>query len=87
MPTVWIPSLLRELTGGQDTIEVEGQTVREVIEQLDRRYPGFRERLVDGDRLRPTMAVLVDGRTSQLKLRQPLSPSSEVHFVPVISGG
>ena len=87
MPTVWIPSLLRSLTDGQQTVSVEGKSVREVIDQLERRFPGIREQLCEGDRLRPTMSVIVDGRTSALKLRQPLVESSEVHFVPVIQGG
>jgi len=66
---------------------VEGDTVRQVIENLEVLYPGIKERLCDGDRLRPSIAIVVDGHTSTLKLRQPLDESSEVHFVISISGG
>ncbi len=87
MPTVWIPPLLRELTGGQETVTVPGETVRQVIEHLEEIYPGLKTRLVEEDRLRPTLAVVVDGKLSQQRLRQPLTETSEVHFVPMIRGG
>ena len=87
MPVVGIPSLLRDLTNGQRSLTVEGDTVRDVIDNLDRLYPGLKERLCDGSRLRPSIAIIVDGRTSTLKLREKLRASSEVHFVISISGG
>ena len=87
MPVVGIPALLRDLTGGQKTLSVEGDTVRQVIENLEKHFPGIRARLCDGDRLRPSIAVVVDGQTSTLKLRQQVQEASEVHFVISISGG
>ncbi len=87
MPVVGIPSLLRELTGGKSSLTVQGNTVREVVDNLDGLYPGIRERLCDGERLRPSFAVVVDGETSTLKLRHKLDEASEVHFVVAISGG
>ena len=87
MPVVGIPSLLRDLTNGQRLISVEGDTVRQVIENLEKLHPGIKERLYDGDRLRSSIAVVVNGHTSPLKLRQRLLASSEVHFVISISGG
>lgn len=87
MPVVGIPSLLRDLTHGQRSISVEGETVRQVIENLEKIYPGVKDRLCEEDRLRPSIAVVVDGHTSTLKLRHKLTASSEVHFVVSISGG
>jgi molybdopterin converting factor small subunit len=87
LPLVGIPSLLRDLTGGEKSVPAEGETVRQVIENLEKRYPGLQERLCDGDRLRPGIAVIVDGNTSSLKLRQRVQESSELHFVISISGG
>lgn len=66
---------------------MEGNTVRQVIENLEKLHPGIRERLYDGDRLRSSIAIVVDGHTSTLKLRHRLKESSEVHFVISISGG
>ncbi len=87
MPVVFIPALLRDLTGGVESLEVPGKTVREVIDQLEARYPGVKERLYDGDRLRPGIAVAVDGAISRQRLRHKLEAGSEVHFLPAISGG
>lgn len=87
MPTVWVPALLRTLTGGRATLPAAGATVAEVIDDLEGRHPGLKARLVAGDRLQPGLAVVVDGETSILKLRQPLRQDSEVHFVVTISGG
>jgi molybdopterin synthase sulfur carrier subunit len=87
LPVVWIPSLLRELTNGQKSISIQGDTVRQVIENLEITYPGIKERLCDEDRLRPSISIVVDGQTSTLKLRHRLQESSEVHFVIAISGG
>ena len=87
MPVVGIPSLLRDLTNGRRFLSVEGDTVRQVIENLEELHPGLKERLYDGDRLRPSIAIVVDGHVSTLKLRHRLKETSEVHFVISISGG
>ncbi len=87
MPMVWIPPLLRELTGGREIVSVPGQTVRQVIEHMEATYPGIRARLCDGDRLRPSLSVVVDGAVSRRGLGHPLDETSEVHFVPAVSGG
>ena len=87
MPTVWIPPLLRDLTGGEDSLTVPGETVGQVIENLDARYPGLLERLCEEGRLKPNIAVVVDGVTSRQRLRHRLTETSEVHFSPAISGG
>lgn len=87
MPVVWIPGLLRSLTHGQSSVVVPGSTVKEVIENLEERFPGMKERLMDGERLRADISVVVDGETSYLKLRHPLKAESEVYFLNAISGG
>ena len=87
MALVWIPALLRDLTGGQECIRVEAGTVAEVVDELERRFPGFAERICEEGRLRPSMSVVVDGVVSRQKLRRRLEPESEVHFLPAISGG
>ena len=70
-------------------IEVDGDTVRQVIEALETEYPGFRQRIVDADqdRVRADIAVSVDGEVSAEGLRRKVGPDSEVHFLPAMSGG
>ena len=87
MATVWIPSLMRDLTGGEQTVEAEGSTVRQVIRSLETQYPGMRARLLKGDQLRPGVSVAVDGIVAPLGLLEPVSPESEVHFLPAVAGG
>ena len=87
MPTVWIPSLMQKLTHGQSQVQVEGSTVREVIDALEAAYPGFRDRLCENGRIRPALAVAVDGEITNEGMRRKVSSGSEVHFLPAISGG
>jgi molybdopterin converting factor small subunit len=87
MAVVWIPSLLRDLTGGRPQVNVPGETVREVIAELEKAYPGIEARLCDGGQLRPHISVVVDGEVSKYRLRHRLTETSEVHFLPAISGG
>jgi sulfur-carrier protein len=85
--TVWIPALLRGLTGGRETVRVDGATVRQVIQALDRLYPGIQDRLCDQGGLRPGIAVAVDTQLAPLGLLQPVREGGEVHFLPAVSGG
>lgn len=87
MAVVWIPPLLRNLTGGAAQIVVDAATVRDAVEQLDALHPGLRDRLVAGERLRPNIALVVDGENSKRGLKHELMTDSEVHFVPALSGG
>ena len=87
MARVWIPSLLQGLTGGEPTVTVPGARVRDIVDELEKRYPGIRARLCDAGGLRPGMAVIVDTEVGRLGLAQPVGPDSEVHFLPAIAGG
>jgi molybdopterin synthase sulfur carrier subunit len=87
MATVWIPALLRDLTEGQAHIEAFGNTVREVIDSLNTVHPGLRDRLCEGDRLSPGIAVAIDGRIAPLQLLASVTDQSEIHFLPSVGGG
>lgn len=87
MAVVRIPSLIRDLTGGKDTVEVPGSTLRQVINNLDRQYPGIKARLLDGDRLNPQITVAIDGALISMGLLEPVGEGSEVTIIPRISGG
>lgn len=87
MPVVWIPSLLRSATGGEERVTVTGATVAEVVEQLELRFPGIKSRLCEGNELRRGLTVSVDTQLARLGLGQPVSETSEIHFIPAIGGG
>ena len=87
MATVWIPSLMRELTAGQPEIVVGGRTLGAVIDALEQACPGVRARLIRNGQLDPTLRALVDGRAALLGLAEPVSKQSEIQIVPAIVGG
>ena len=78
---------MQELSNGKERVIVEGNTVRQIIESLENTYPGFRERLIDQHRIKPNIAVAIDGEITPLGLIGKVSETSEVHFLPAISGG
>lgn len=87
MAVVWIPPLMRSLTGGKSQVEVDGSTVRELVDALEARYPGVAERIIEEGRIRPGLSVAVDGTVGNKGMREPVGPNSEVHFVPAMTGG
>jgi molybdopterin synthase sulfur carrier subunit len=87
MATVWIPPLMRELTGGLERVVVPGEKVRELVDALDACYPGTKARLVEDDALRRGIVLTIDGVANRQGLRAKVRPDSEVHFVPAIGGG
>lgn len=86
MPRVWVPPMLRDLTG-RDIVDAEGVTVSEVIDDLERRFPGLRARLCVGGQLRPGLAAVVATRVARQGLDEPVPADAEVHFVQAIGGG
>ena len=88
MAIVFIPSLMRDLTGGADKVTVEGATLRQVINALEAAHPGMKERLMDTEgRIQEGLAVAIDGETTHLGLIEPVKETSEIHFIPAIGGG
>ncbi len=78
---------MQDLTDGQEKVKVEGSTIRRVVDNLEATYPGLKDRLSEEGRIRPNIAVIVDGQVSRLGLLQTVSDTSEVHFLPAIGGG
>ena len=87
MALVWIPPLLRDLTGGKETATATGQNVDQVIVALEQQFPGMLVRLSPDGVLRPGIAVVVDGQVGRFGLLESVGPDSEVHFLPAIGGG
>ena len=87
MPIVFVPSLMQKLCHGKQKLEIEGTNLRQVIDNLDSQYSGFKDRLVEDGKIKPNISVAVDGEITPLGMIQKVSPNSEVHFLPAISGG
>ena len=86
---VRIPTPLRTLTAGQDEVAAEGATVAELIEDLERRHPGLRDRILDEKGVRRFINLFLgdedirflDGLGTSVKAGDALS------IVPAIAGG
>ena len=87
MATVFIPALLRKLTAGKDRTSATGATLRELINDLDRQFPGFRDRVVEHGDSAGSVAVSINGEVITGGLSEPIPTDSEIHFVPAIAGG
>ena len=82
MPRVVIAGIAaRRFTGGQSEFEVEANTVRRMITELERRFPGLGHQIDEG------MAVAIDGTIYQDAYLAPLNPDSEIYLIPKIGGG
>lgn len=76
-----IPSRLRHLTAGEQTVDVAADDVRQLIRALDARFPGL------GAALGDDTAVAIDGEIVNDPLLEAVEADSEVDFLPRISGG
>ena len=87
MATVFIPALLRKLTGGKDSTSATGATLKAIIDDLERQFPGFRDRVVEQGDLARSIAVSINGEVITGGLSESVPADSEIHFVPAIAGG
>jgi len=85
-----IPTPLRKLTNNEEIVEITASTVGEAILELQSRYPGIRERLIDdrGD-VRRFVNVYVNQEDIRfLKNQQTaLADGDEISIIPAIAGG
>jgi molybdopterin converting factor small subunit len=87
MINVLIPSQLSAYSGGQSRVEAEGRTVDAVLDDLDRRFPGLKFRVVDEQaRIRPHMRLFI-GRDAARHVETPLHDGDELMIVGALSGG
>ncbi len=85
-----IPTPLRSLAGGASELSVNGSTVSEVLDTLERDHPGFHARLFDErGEIRRFVNVYVGGEDIRfLKgVDTPLKEGDEVSIVPAVAGG
>ena len=78
---------MQNLTSGEHRVKVEGSTIRQIINSLEESYPGFKERILDNNQIKPNISVAVDGEVTTLGLLEKVGENSEVHFLPAIGGG
>jgi molybdopterin converting factor small subunit len=87
MHSVRIPGPLRSYTHGAPQVSARGDTLLELLAELERAYPGMRFRIIDEqERIRPHIRIFVNTReTPTLAAR--LAADDEVHLICALSGG
>ena len=87
---VQIPAVLKKLTGGVKSVKGEGQTVRELLDNLDREYPGIKKQLTsdEGELHRFVNIYLNDEDIRFLQqMETPVKDGDVVSILPAIAGG
>ena len=84
---VILPTPLAEYTAHRREVEAEGETLAELLADLDRRYPGIRFRVIDEqDAIRAHIKIFVN-RDQAEGIARKLGPADEVLVVAALSGG
>ena len=90
MPTIHVPSAMRTLTKGAAEIEVEAETVRDALIELDRIHPGLALKVLDAaGSVKPFIRIYVgpEDITALHGLDTKLAARDEIQIIPAIAGG
>ena len=89
MTTIRIPPTLRQEVGGERQVPAQGDTVRELLDDLMDRFPGLRTQLVEDDDIAPFVNVYVEGEDVRTLegLETPVREGATVILLPAMAGG
>jgi len=88
--TIRVPTPLRKLTNGQDTAEVEGETLGAGLDSLETQFPGITERIIDASgELHRFVNIYVNGEDVRFLdgMNTAVSEGDEISIVPAVAGG
>jgi molybdopterin synthase sulfur carrier subunit len=87
--TVRNPTPLRTLTQGKDEVEAKGKNVRDVIEDLEKNFPGIKERLLDDKGVRRFVNIYQNEEDIRFldSLETKVKDGDSISIVPAIAGG
>ena len=86
---VRIPTILRTFTGGAKVVDGDGDTLREVIDDVETRHPGLKDRLIEESGLRRFVNVYVNDEDVRFTggLGAPTADGDVVVVLPAVAGG
>ena len=87
---ITIPTPLRRFTADESQIEVEAATINQVLEEMDKKYPGFKNRLCEENgQLKRFFNIYINGEDVRFMddLETKVPDEAEVSIIPAISGG
>lgn len=88
--TVRIPTPLRKLTNEQDVVTATGANVEEILGDLEKNFPGLKERICDGDgKVRRFVNIFLNDEDIRFlsETTTPVKDGDEISIVPAIAGG
>ena len=88
--TVRIPTPLQKLTGEKPEVAAAGSTIQDLLQDLERQFPGFKDRLCDQQgKLRRFVNIYVNEEDIRFLKQEstPLKDGDEVSIIPAIAGG
>ena len=87
--TVSVPTILRVHTGGEKRVQAAGVTLAEVIDDLDAKHNGIKERLVNDGKLHRFVNVYVNDEDVRFSggLSTELGEGDDVTILPAVAGG
>lgn len=87
--TVVVPTILRSYSGGERTVEAAGETIAEVIDDLESRHRGISDRLIIDGALSRFVNIYVDDDNVRFAggLRAPVAENAIVTILPAVAGG
>jgi sulfur-carrier protein len=87
---VRIPAPLRKLTQELPVVDCQGQTIEEVLADLEKKYPGIKERICDENgQIRRFINVFINGEDIRFKdgAKTAVADGAEISIIPAIAGG
>jgi molybdopterin synthase sulfur carrier subunit len=87
---VRVPTPLRRFTAGAGEVQAQGASISQIIEDLERRHPGIRERLLDDKgEIRRFVNIYLNGDDIRFldSLNSKVKDGDDVSIVPAIAGG
>jgi molybdopterin converting factor small subunit len=86
---VRIPTILRTYTDGAKAVEGSGASLQELIDDLESRHPGLRDRLVEDGALRRFVNVYLNDEDVRFLggISTPISDGDSVTVLPAVAGG
>jgi MoaD family protein len=86
---VRIPTILRTYTGGEKAVDAEGATLAALIDDLEARHTGIKDRLIDNGDLRRFVNVYINDEDVRFigGLEATLADGDQVVVLPAVAGG
>ncbi|MAX12338.1 MAG: molybdopterin synthase sulfur carrier subunit [Chloroflexi bacterium] len=89
MANVKIPTPLRQLTDNMTSVDVEGANVIELIDNLDNKFPGVKDKIMEDNSLKHFVNIYINGEDIRYidSLNTEIKDNDEISIVPAVAGG